>query len=69
MNQLLPMLMQQMTTGQLQGHPLMGQFQQMMAGKSPQEQFQTLLNCAKSRGLDINAKMFTDSDLRTIGLR
>ena len=41
----------------------MANFNKMMAGKSPQEQFKTLLNAAKSRGLDVDAKIFTKEDL------
>jgi len=42
------MLMQ----GQLQNHPLMQQFNQMMAGKTPEQQRETLLNYAATRGYD-----------------
>ena len=58
-----------MRAGQLNNHPLMGMFNQMMSGKNTQQQFQTLLNCAKSRGMDIDAKIFTDSDLQSMGLK
>ena len=44
------MLMQ----GQFRNHPLMQQFNQMMAGKTPQQQRETLLNYAASRGYDKN---------------
>ncbi len=54
--------------GQLQNHPQMQMFNQMMSGKTPQQQFQTLLNLAQSRGIDINAKQFSLNDLRSIGL-
>ena len=38
----------------MQNHPLMQQFNQMMAGKSPEQQRETLLNYAASRGYDRN---------------
>lgn len=63
------MLLQQVMSGQLQNHPLMGTFNKMMNGKSPEQQFETLLNVAKSRGIDINKKQFTAEDLRQIGLK
>ncbi len=55
--------------GRLQNHPLMQQYNQMMAGKSPQQIMQTILNMAKSRGFDINKKILTDEDARQIGLK
>ena len=63
------MLIQQWTNNQLQNNPLMAQFKQMMSGKNGAEQTQTLLNLAKSRGLDVNAKCFTEADLKALGLR
>lgn len=63
------MLLQQVMSGQLQNHPLMGTFNKMMNGKSPEQQFETLLNVAKSKGIDINKKQFTAEDLRQIGLK
>ena len=47
----------------------MGTFNKMMNGKSPEQQFETLLNVAKSKGIDINKKQFTADDLRQIGLK
>lgn len=43
-------------------------FNKMMAGKNSQEQFRTLLNAAKNKGIDVDAKIFTKEDLRTLGL-
>lgn len=40
----------------------------MMAGKNTQEQMQTILNMAKSQGFDINAKIFTEQQLKQLGL-
>lgn len=40
--------------GQFQNHPLMATVNQMMAGKTPEQQRQTVLNVAKSRGFDLN---------------
>lgn len=43
-------------------------FNQMMAGKNTQEQMQTILNMAKSQGIDINAKIITEQQLKQLGL-
>ena len=40
--------------GQLANHPLMAQVNQMMAGKTPEQQRQTVINAAKSYGFDLN---------------
>lgn len=55
--------------GKFQNHPLMQQYNQMMAGKNPQQIMQTILNMAKSRGFDINKKIFTEEDARQLGLK
>ena len=47
----------------------MQQFNQMMGGKDSSQQIQTLLNLAKSRGFDINAKMFSEADIQSLGLK
>ena len=46
--------MQMFLSGKLNKHPLMQQFNQMMAGKDYEQQKQTLLNYAKTRGYDPN---------------
>lgn len=43
-------------------------FNQMMSGKNPQQQFQTIFNMAKSRGFDVNKKIFSEQDLQAIGI-
>lgn len=43
-------------------------FNQMMAGKNNQQQMDTILNMAKSRGIDINAKIITEQQLQQLGL-
>jgi hypothetical protein len=40
----------------------------MMSGKNQQQQIETLLNAAKSKGIDINEKRFTEADVRALGL-
>lgn len=45
---------QMLMQGRIQNHPLMQQFNQMMAGKSFEQQKETLLNYAVSRGFDRN---------------
>ena len=46
----------------------MQSFNQMMSGKTPEQQIQTILNMAKSRGFDINQKMFSEEDLKAFGI-
>ena len=55
--------------GKLQGHPLMNLFNQMMNGKNNAQKWDTLLNAAKSKGIDINAKQITEQDLKSLGFR
>ncbi len=43
-------------------------FNQMMNGKTPQQQFQTIFNMAKSRGFDVNKKIFSEQDLQQLGI-
>ena len=62
------MLMQQAMSGQMQNNPQMSLFNQMMQGKNPAQQMQTLLNSAQSKGIDINAKIFSEEDVRALGI-
>ena len=62
-------VIQNLMTGRMQGHPLMKQFNKMMNGKSPTEQFQTILNSAQSMGIDINEKCFTKAQLANMGIK
>lgn len=68
MNPLVQMLAQRMVQGQLNNMPEMQQVNQLLAGKSSQQQLETLFNLARSKGIDPNAKIFTDNDLRSLGL-
>lgn len=68
MNGLLNQLMNNFMAGQLQNMPEMQMFNQMMSGKNPQQQAQTILNMAKSKGIDPNAKIFNEQDLQMFGL-
>ena len=72
MFQITPQLVQmgmQMLMGKFGNDPRMQQFSQMMSGKNQQQQWQTLINLAKSRGLDVDAKMFSRDDLQNLGLK
>lgn len=66
MNGMLSQLMNNLLAGKFKNE--MVSFNQMMAGKTPDQQVQTILNMAKSRGFDINAKMFSEDDLKTFGI-
>lgn len=48
------MLLNLLMKGQLQNHPLMQTVNQMMAGKTPEQQRETIRNVARSRGFDLN---------------
>ena len=43
-------------------------FEQMMSGKDTGQQIQTILNMAKSQGIDVNAKIITEAQARQLGL-
>lgn len=68
MNALLGQIMNNFIMGKLNNIPQMQSFNQMMSGKTTDQQIQTLLNMAKSRGFDVNAKMFSEEDLKSFGL-
>ena len=51
---------------QFQQHKQM--FNQMMNGKDAGQQMQTILNMAKSQGIDINAPIITEQQARQLGL-
>lgn len=51
---MIQMLLNKVIQGQFANHPLMRQVNQMMAGKSPEQQRQTIINAAKSYGFDLN---------------
>lgn len=52
--QMIQSMGQMLMQGRLNNHPLMQQFNQMMNGKTPEQQKETLLNYAVSRGYDRN---------------
>lgn len=52
--QMLQLGMQMLMSGKLQNDPRMQQFNQLMAGKSYEQQKETLLNYAQSKGFDRN---------------
>lgn len=69
MNPLLSQLLNNFVMGKLNNMPQMQMFNQMMNGKTPQQQLQTILNMAKSKGIDINQKIFSEEDLKSFGLK
>mgnify|MGYP003293564191 CR=1 FL=1 len=54
MDGILSTLLNKYMSGQLANHPMMKTVNQMMAGKSLEEQRQTVINTAKSYGFDLN---------------
>lgn len=64
-NNLISMFMQ----NKLQTMPQMQMFNQMMGGKNKEQQIQTLLNLAKSKGIDVNAKIITEEQLKMLHLK
>lgn len=67
MNMLLNQLMNNFLGGRFK--PQMDMFNQMMNGKNLQQQMQTIYNMAKSRGFDVNKKIFSEQDLQAIGIQ
>ena len=54
MNPMIQMLLNKIIQGQFANHPLMQQVNQMLAGKTPEQQKQTIINAARSYGFDLN---------------
>lgn len=54
MNPMLSMLLNQFMQGKLANHPMMKTVREMMAGKTPEQQRQTIINTARSYGFDLN---------------
>lgn len=54
MNSMLSTLLNKCLQGQFANHPLMKTVQQMMAGKTPEQQRQTVINTARSCGFDLH---------------
>lgn len=54
MDGILSTLLNKYMSGQLANHPMMKTVNQMMAGKSLEEQRRTVINTAKSYGFDLN---------------
>ena len=50
-----------------QNPQMRGLFNQMMQGKTRQEQMKTILNAAKSNGVDINQKVFPEELIKSFG--
>lgn len=48
------MLLNMFIQGKFANHPMMKTVQQMMAGKTPEQQRQTVINVARSYGFDLN---------------
>lgn len=54
MNPMLSTLLNKCIQGQFANHPLMATVRQMMEGKTPEQQRQTVINTARSCGFDLN---------------
>lgn len=54
MDGILSTLLNKCMQGQFANHPLMATVNQMMAGKTPEQQRQTVINAARSYGFDLN---------------
>lgn len=48
------MLLNMFVQGKFANHPVMKTVQQMLAGKTPEQQRQTVINVARSYGFDLN---------------
>ena len=54
MNPMLSTLLNNVMQGQFANHPMMKTVQQMMAGKTPEQQRQTVINTARSYGFGLH---------------
>lgn len=63
------MLINKYLSGMFNNHPMMKQFNQMLAGKTPEQQLQTIINFAKSNGINPDEKIFSGSGLRKLGIK
>lgn len=68
MNPMLSQMLNNFKQGMLRRHPLAPQYYQMMQGKNQQQIWETLMNSAKARGIDINEKRFSDDFVNALGL-
>lgn len=66
MNGILNQIMSNMLGGRFKQQ--MDMYNQMMNGKNPQQQMQTIMNMAKNRNFDVNKKIFSEQDLQAIGI-
>lgn len=67
---MLENLIQMYMANRIQNDPrIMGPFRQFFAGKNNQQSAQTLINLAKSKGFDPDAKVFSEQDVRALGLK
>ena len=55
--------------GQLEQTPEMQQARQMLQGKNPQQQWETVCNFAKSQKIDLNQKILNRGDLEALGFK
>ena len=62
-------IIQNYLMGMYRNNPAMQQFNSMMARKTPEQQAQTLLNFAKSNGIDPNKKIFSEQDIKMLGIK
>ena len=62
-------IIQNFLMGMYRNNPAMQQFNTMMAGKNSEQKMQTLINFAKSNGIDPNQKIFSENDLKMLGLK
>ena len=66
MNPMISILINKIIQGEFANHPMMATVNQMMAGKTPEQQRQTVINTARSCGFDL--KQLPPELLRSTGL-
>ena len=66
---MLENLVQMYITNRFRNDPRLAAFNQMFAGKNTQQSIQTILNLAKSKGFDPDAKVFSENDVKLLGLK
>lgn len=60
---MLEQIIKSLISGMLNNTPAMQAFNQMMSGKSKDQQIQTIMNLAKTKGIDPNEKIFSREEV------
>lgn len=68
MNPKLIDIMNRFFKGEFNDNPIVRRIYNMLEGKSDAQKYATLVNMMQGQGFDINAKIFTEADLKRWGI-